>query len=83
MINRISAILICLFCAFTASAQTPNPFTIGEIKILKSTMLAEERTLFICRMAIMTKQNTRSFIYWMDLPMKIFCILLDWYSFII
>ena len=47
MINRISAILICLFCAFTASAQTPNPFTIGEIKILKSTMLAEERTLNI------------------------------------
>ena len=47
MINRISAIILCMFCAFTASAQTPNPFTIGEIKILKSTMLAEERTLNI------------------------------------
>ncbi|MBK6379876.1 MAG: alpha/beta hydrolase [Chitinophagaceae bacterium] len=47
MINRISAIILCMFCAFTASAQTPKPFTIGEIKILKSTMLAEERTLNI------------------------------------
>ncbi|MBK8787611.1 MAG: alpha/beta hydrolase [Chitinophagaceae bacterium] len=47
MINRISAIILCMFYAFIVNAQTTKPFNIGEIKILKSTMLAEERTLNI------------------------------------
>jgi len=47
MTARISAILICLFCAFAVNAQTPKPFSIGEIKTLKSTILAEDRTLNI------------------------------------
>ena len=47
MTNRISAILICLFCAFTLNAQTAKPFSIGEIKTIKSTILAENRTLNI------------------------------------
>jgi len=47
MKNNISAIIICLFCACTLNAQTTNPFSIGEIKTIKSVILAENRTLNI------------------------------------
>ncbi len=47
MTNRILTILICLLCTFTLNAQTAKPFSIGEIKTIKSTILAENRTLNI------------------------------------
>ena len=47
MTKRILTIISCLFCAFVVNAQTPNPFIIGEIKTLKSTILDENRTLNI------------------------------------
>ncbi len=47
MKNSISIIIISLFCAFTLNAQTTNPFSIGEIKIIKSVILDENRTLNI------------------------------------
>jgi predicted alpha/beta superfamily hydrolase len=47
MTRIISAILFCLFCAFTLNAQTTKPFSIGEIKTIKSKVLAENRTLNI------------------------------------
>ncbi len=47
MTKRISAILICLLCEFTVNAQTTKPFSIGEIKTIKSKILAESRTLNI------------------------------------
>ena len=47
MKNSISTIIVCLFCAFTLNAQTTQPFSIGEIKIIKSVILDENRTLNI------------------------------------
>lgn len=47
MRNRISAILFCLFCAFTVNGQSAKPFIIGEIKIIKSSILNEDRILNI------------------------------------
>jgi len=47
MTNRILASLICLFCVFAVNAQTIKPFSIGEIKTIKSAILTEGRTLNI------------------------------------
>ena len=47
MKNSITTIIICLCCAFTLNAQTTQPFSIGEIKIIKSVILDENRTLNI------------------------------------
>jgi predicted alpha/beta superfamily hydrolase len=47
MINRILVILIYLFSALKVNAQTAKPFSIGEIKTIKSVILAETRTLNI------------------------------------
>ncbi|MBK8520436.1 MAG: alpha/beta hydrolase [Chitinophagaceae bacterium] len=47
MTNRISTIMICLFCALAVNAQTTKPFSIGEIKTINSKILAENRTLNI------------------------------------
>lgn len=66
MTNRISAILICLFCVFTVHAQTSTPFTIGEIKILKSTILDENRTLNIYLPDGYTNKDTYPVIYLLD-----------------
>ncbi len=63
---RISAILICLVCAFTVHAQTPNPFIIGEIKTLKSTILDENRTLNINLPDGYNNKSTYPVIYLLD-----------------
>lgn len=66
MTNRIFTIIICLFCTFTVNAQTPTPFTIGEIKTLKSTILDENRTLNIYLPDGYTNQATYPVIYLLD-----------------
>lgn len=47
MKNSISIIIICLFSAVTLNAQATKSFSIGEIKIIKSVILDENRTLNI------------------------------------
>ena len=47
MKKNIFVILLSFLSVATLSAQTPNPFTIGEIKIIKSLILDENRTLNI------------------------------------
>ena len=66
MTKRISTIIICLFCAFVVNAQTPNPFIIGEIKTLKSTILNEHRTLNIYLPDGYSNKATYPVIYLLD-----------------
>ena len=66
MTKRISAILICLFCAFLVHAQTTKPFSIGEIKIIKSKILAESRTLNIYLPDGYNKKTKYPIIYLLD-----------------
>jgi predicted alpha/beta superfamily hydrolase len=66
MTNRISTIIICLFCALAVNAQTPNPLIIGEIKTLKSTILDEHRTLNIYLPDGYSNKATYPVIYLLD-----------------
>ena len=66
MTKRISAILIGLFCTFLVNAQTTKPFSIGEIKSIKSKILAESRTLNIYLPDGYNKKTKYPIIYLLD-----------------